>query len=198
MILRFLLKNLTRFLWSSPLFSPWQSHCSTGLYLLVTVNGCLEKQCQRLNFNCTGLTCRAHMCRTGRRTTTSPGSCGGQPRPGENLWLCPDNHQLTHRSRATAGRQERFHEVSFVANPTKHARRLLWGEVASSRPGHVPRIWDELTLRRRMANILWRGLVIYKFILRGAGSSMIFSLRASLLEIKSIHPVKVFSEMFFW
>ena len=24
--------NITRFLWSSPLFSPWQSHCSTGLY----------------------------------------------------------------------------------------------------------------------------------------------------------------------
>ena len=54
--------------------------------------------------------------------------------------LYPVNHLLTHRSRATAGRQERFHEVSFVANPTKHARSLLWGDVASSRPGHIPRI----------------------------------------------------------
>ena len=162
-----LTKNLTRFLWSSPLFSPWQSHCSTGLYLLVTVNGCLEEQCPRLNINCTSLTCRAHMCRTGRRTTTSPGSCGGQLRPDGNLSLCRDNHQLTHWSRTTAGRQERFHEVSFVANPTKHARRLLWGDVASSRPGHIPRIWDGFILGRRMVNILWRGLLISRVILKG-------------------------------
>ena len=159
-----LTKNLTRFLLSSPLFSPWQSHCSTGLYLLVTVNGCLEEQCPRLNINCTSLACRAHMCRTGRRTTTSPSSCGGQLRPGGEMRLY---HFLTHRSRATAGRQERFHEVSFVENPTKYARRLLWGVVASSRPGHVPRNWDGLIFGRRMVNILWRGLVIYRFILRG-------------------------------
>ena len=161
------LYNLTRFLWSSPLFSPWQSHCSTGLYLLVTVNGCLKEQCLWLNFNYTSLTCRAHMCRTGKRTTTSPSSCGGQLRPGGKMWLCSDSHQLTNRSRATAGRQERFHEVSFVANPTKYARRLLWGEVASSRPGHVPRIWDGHILGRWVVNILRRGLVISRFILRG-------------------------------
>ena len=120
--------NLTRFLWSSPLFSPWQSHCSTGLYLLVTVNGCLEEQCSWLNFdwfNFDGLTCRAHMCRTGKRTTTSPGSCGGQLRPSGKVWLYPDNHQLTNRSRATAGGQERFHEVSFMANPTKYPSRAF-------------------------------------------------------------------------